>query len=155
MRPISDSDVRAVLADQRPDTALDHAVELAEGRPRRGFEALAMHDESSLGSLRSWLADPARPSASVHLALADSLAGNRDSAEFAFAQDLLRRWIAAEARAAAAGGGPRLASANELWDKADAAFADAEEYNLDARQTLVGILDAIRRHAQRTAPATT
>jgi DNA polymerase-3 subunit delta' len=155
MRPLSDADVRIVLAEQRPDARLDHAVDLAEGRPRRGFEALAMHDESALGALRGWLTDPGRHPAAAHLALADGLAGNRDSAEFAFAQDLVRNWIAAEAREAAAGGGPRLASANELWDKADAAFADAEEYNLDARQTLVGIFDAIRRHAQRTAPATT
>jgi hypothetical protein len=27
-------------------------------------------------------------------------------------------------------------------------FADAEEYNLDARQTLISLFDAIRRHAQ-------
>ena len=50
----------------------------------------------------------------------------------------------------------RLASANELWDKAQLSLADADEYNLDMRQTLVAILDAIRKHHQlslaHTAP---
>lgn len=155
MRPLGDADVRSVLAQQRPEENLDNAVELAEGRPRRGFEALALHKESALGALRGWLTGSPEHPSGAHIALADALAGNRDSAEFAFALDLIRNWIAAEARDAAAGGDRRLASANELWEKADAAFADAEEYNLDARQTLIGILDAIRRHAQRTAPAET
>lgn len=155
MRPLSGEQVRAVLAGQRPDTPLDHAVELAEGRPRRGFEALALHEDNALSALKAWLDDPLRHAPAAHLALGDSLAGSRDSAAFAFAQDLIRTWIAGEAAAAAAARGPRLASANELWEKADAAFADAGEYNLDARQTLIGVLDAIRRHAQRTLPAET
>lgn len=153
MRSLSDDDVRAVLAEQRPDGDLDRAVDLAEGRPRRGFEALALSGDSALGALKGWLGQPGGHPAAVHLALADSLAGNRDSADFAFAQDLIRGWIAGEATDAASTGGPRLASANELWEKADAAFADAEEFNLDARQTLIGVLDAIRRHVQRTLPA--
>ena len=68
---------------------------------------------------------------------------------YAFGQEMLSDWIATEARAAAQGGQkPRLASATTLWDKATALFADADEYNLDARQTLVSIFDEIRRHAQ-------
>jgi DNA polymerase-3 subunit delta' len=153
MRPLSDVMVRAVLEEQRPDADLDRAVDLAEGRPRRGFEALALSEDSALGALRAWLADPTRHPPAVHLALGDSLAGNRDSAEFAFAQDLIRGWIAGEATTAATAGGARLASANQLWEKAGAAFADAEEFNLDARQTLIGVLDQIRRHALRSAPA--
>jgi DNA polymerase-3 subunit delta' len=153
MRTLGDDNVRAVLAGQHPDGDLDRAVDLAEGRPRRGFEALALSEDSALGALKGWLSQPAGHPAAVHLALADSLAGNRDSADFAFAQDLIRGWIAGEATSAAPAGGTRLASANELWEKADAAFADAEEFNLDARQTLIGVLDAIKRHVQRTLPA--
>ena len=41
------SDVRTVLAEQRPDDELDNAILLAEGRPRRGFEALAMPDQAT------------------------------------------------------------------------------------------------------------
>jgi DNA polymerase-3 subunit delta' len=44
----------------------------------------------------------------------------------------------------------RLASANELWDKAHALFADADSINLDMKQTLVAIFDAIRKHVAMT-----
>ena len=61
---------------------------------------------------------------------------------------MLGDWIAAEARTAAqTGQKARLASATALWEKATAAFADADEYNLDARQTLISIFDEVRRHA--------
>jgi DNA polymerase-3 subunit delta' len=68
---------------------------------------------------------------------------------------MLTDWIAAEARNAAnSGAKARLASATTLWDKATTAFADADEYNLDARQTLISLFDEIRRHAQtHLAPA--
>ena len=62
-------------------------------------------------------------------------------------RDMLNDWIAAGATAAATSGDRRrLASANELWDKAQLSLADADEYNLDMRQTLVALLDAIRKH---------
>jgi DNA polymerase-3 subunit delta' len=67
---------------------------------------------------------------------------------------MITGWLAAEARDAALAGPAargRLASANELWDKAHALFADADELNLDARQTLVAVLDAIRAHVQNQA----
>jgi len=157
LRPLSDADVRAVLADGMPDAddgALDRAVALAGGRPRRGFEALLMGDSGSLTALQAWLDNPAKPPVSAHLGLADVLGADRGSAAAHFARDIILDWLAAEARGAA-GAGPsarrRLASANELWDKAHALFADADEYNLDARQTLIVIFDAIRKHVQRQA----
>jgi DNA polymerase-3 subunit delta' len=131
------------------------AVELAAGRPRRGFEALALGDNKGLTALQSWLRAPGNGASSVHLGLADILAAEKDGAAFAFGQQMVLDWIAAEAREAAISARkPRLASAQELWDKATALFADAEEYNLDARQTLISLFDAIRRHAQiHLAPA--
>ena len=45
----------------------------------------------------------------------------------------------------------RLASANELWDKAHALFTEADDINLDMKQTLVAIFDAIRKHVSLTA----
>jgi DNA polymerase-3 subunit delta' len=75
-------------------------------------------------------------------------------AEGGFAREMIVDWLAAEAHAAAVGGPAerrRLASANELWDKAHALFADTDELNLDARQTLIAILDAIRQHATKQA----
>lgn len=146
LRPLTDADVRRVLGD-RP--GVDEAVELAAGRPRRGFEALALGDDAGLKALQGWLKAPGMGATSVYLGVADVLAGNKDGAAYAFGREMLGDWIAREAaEAARAGAKPRLASASELWDKATASFADAEEYNLDARQTLISLMDAIRRHAQ-------
>jgi DNA polymerase-3 subunit delta' len=157
LRPLGDDEVRTVLAAARPDAdaaTLDHAVSLAEGRPRRGFEALALNEEGVLAALRLWLENPARGPAAAHLAIAEALAGNGAGAEASFARDIITDWMAAEARASAvagAGARRRLASANELWDKALALFADAESLNLDARQTMVAIFDAIRDHVHKHA----
>lgn len=158
LRPLIDEDVREVLARGTPAmdaAALDRAVALAGGRPRRGFEALLMTDIGSLSALKSWLDDPARPPAAIPLAIADALGADRDGATARFAREMVLDWIAAEARIAAnAGARTRLASANELWDKAHALFADADEYNLDTRQTLIALFDAIRKHVQSQASLT-
>jgi DNA polymerase-3 subunit delta' len=154
LRPLVDADVREVLAAQRPDASLDHAVALAEGCPRRGFEALALAAEGALAALRKWLHAPGQGAPAAHLRIADSLVAEAGGAETTFARDLIDGWLAAEARAAAIAGPDgrrRLASANELWDKAHALFADEESLNLDARQTLVAVFDAIRRHVLTAA----
>ncbi len=154
LRPLGDSDVREVLLSTKPDEEVGHAVELASGRPRRGFEALLIGDEGTLSALGNWLRDPIRPPPAAHIGLADLLAADKEGAQGRFARDMLRDWMAAEARSAAAAGPParrRLASATELWDKADHMFAEADEYNLDPRQTLVAIFDAIRKHALHNA----
>ncbi len=157
LRPIADSDVRSVLERNGADPqGIDRSVALAGGRPRRAFEAILLADGGTLGQLQSWLADPSGPAAQ-RLSLADALGGDRDSTDLRFARDILDDWIADAARAAAASGDrQRLASANELWDKARLSLADADEYNLDMRQTLVAIFDAIRKHHQlsvtQTAP---
>lgn len=146
LRPLSDADVAQVIGEQ---PGQDEAVALAGGRPRRAFEALAMGEDKSLSDLRGWLKAPANGASSLYLGTAEKIAADRDSTAFAFAQDLLTNWIAEEAKSAAGGGGrARLASAQALWDKATALFADAEIYNLDARQTLISLMDAIRGHAQ-------
>ncbi|MDC9824699.1 AAA family ATPase [Devosia sp. ZB163] len=149
LRPVSDADVRTVLEQNSADPALvDRAVSLAGGKPRRAFEAMLLGEGGTLTLLQSWLANPSG-SAAPRLALADALGGDRESAELRFARDIIADWIADEAKAAAfAADGARLASANELWDKAQLSLADADEYNLDMRQTLVAIFDAIRKHHQ-------
>jgi DNA polymerase-3 subunit delta' len=152
LRPLAGAEVEAVLATARPEADLAEAVPLAGGRPRRGFEALLLPEQAALGGLRAWLADPLAPRPAAHLALADALGADRDGAELRFARDMIDDWLAAEARdAAVAGQGRRLASATELWDKAQLLLADADEYNLDMRQTLAQIFDAIRRHRQLSA----
>jgi DNA polymerase III subunit delta' len=146
LRPLSDADVRTIVGD-RP--GLDTAIGLAGGRPRRAFEALALGVDAGLAALQGWLKSPPNGPAQVHLAIADTLAADKAGAAFAFGKDMLTDWIAEEATSAAKSGAkPRLASAQALWDKATALFGDAEEYNLDARQTLISLLDAIKGHAQ-------
>ncbi|MEQ1769579.1 MAG: AAA family ATPase [Devosia sp.] len=149
LRPMTDADVREVLvAADAASEGLDEAVALAGGRPRRAYEALALGDAKPLSDLKSWLSAPDRGAAAISTGIADALAADRAGAMHAFAQQMTLDWIAEEARnAAESGRRARLASAGELWDKATAQFADAEEYNLDARQTLTGVFDAIRRHA--------
>jgi DNA polymerase-3 subunit delta' len=154
LRPLPDADVGAVLAGQCPGKGVTHAAQLAEGRPRRGFEALALDAEGALTALGNWLKSPANNRPAGHLAIADALIAEAGGAETAFARDMISAWLAAEARTAAlegVAGRRRLASANELWDKAHALFADEESLNLDARQTLVGVLDAIRAHVLNQA----
>ena len=144
LRPLSDAGVRAIVPD-----ATDAAIELAAGVPRRAYEATAMGEDKGLTALQGWLRAPGNGAAAVYLAVADVLAAEKDGAGYAFGKQMLLDWIAGEARnAAQSGAKPRLASAGELWEKANALFADAEEYNLDARQTLISLFDAIRRHAQ-------
>ena len=157
LRPIADADVKAVLAasTEVDPAGLDRAVGFAGGRPRRGFEALLLGDDSVLGALAGYLSDPASASSAARLALADTLGADRGSAELRFARDMLNDWIAgAAADAAISGDRARLASANELWDKAQLSLADADEYNLDMRQTLVALLDAIRKHQLLSVPPT-
>ncbi|MEO6395009.1 MAG: AAA family ATPase [Devosia sp.] len=150
LRPLGDAGLREVLLSNGADPdRLDAAIALAAGRPRRGFELLALGDDKALIDLQDWLVAPANGASGRATGLAEILAADRDGAAFAFAQQIALDWIALEAKKAAESAAKaRLASAGELWDKATAQFADAEEYNLDARQTLTGVLDAIRRHAQ-------
>ena len=157
LRPIADGDVRAVLAEHDASLGpaeLDRAVALAGGRPRRAFETLALEPESALGALQAWLIDPLRHPAAVHLQLAEALGANAQSTELSFAREMLADWMADEARNAAMqpGNRMRLASANDLWEKANALFAEADEINLDMKQTLVAIFDAIRSHVAATTP---
>jgi DNA polymerase-3 subunit delta' len=130
-------------------------VALSGGRPRRAFETLTLEAASSLGALQTWLNNPAHLPSSAALQLADALGANAQNTELSFAREMLDDWIADEARMAAMSGGNRmrLASANELWDKAHALFADADDINLDMKQTLVAVFDAIRKHAALTVPS--
>jgi DNA polymerase-3 subunit delta' len=149
VRPLGDADVRAVLEANGATGDIERAVSLAGGSPRRAFEALLLGDAGVLTALKSWLTDAARPPPAAHLALADGLGGSRDGAEARFGREIVLQWLAEEAKTAATSRNRgRLASANELWEKANALLEDTDEYNLDARQTLVAIFDAIKRHAQ-------
>ncbi|MEO5805146.1 AAA family ATPase [Devosia sp.] len=159
LRPIADGDVRDILLAQRPELTmaeLDRAIALAGGRPRRAFETLSLSEQSALGALNAWLQEPTRTPAAVHLQIADALGADTQSTELSFAREMITDFLADEARnAALSGARMRLASANELWDKAQGLFVEADSINLDMKQTLIAIFDAIRKHIQTTAPLST
>ena len=154
LRSLTHSDVRKVLEINGVDVTAKEskqAIDLAGGKPRRALEAIVMDGLETLGDLQNWLDNASRETSATHLALAAAIV-KAGGAEEAFARDIIVDWIANEAKAAAsstASRSIRLASATELWDKAQNMFADADTYNLDARQTLVSIFDALRRHAQK------
>ncbi|MCS6760691.1 MAG: AAA family ATPase [Candidatus Devosia symbiotica] len=157
LRPIAATDVWAVLSEHNPrlgEEVLNRAIVLAGGRPRRAFETLALVPDSALSALQTWLACPDQYPASVSLKLAEVLGANSQSPELSFAREMLDDWIADEARNAAMqpGARMRLASANELWGKAHSLFADADAINLDMKQTLIALFDAIRKHVSTTIP---
>lgn len=151
MRTLPDQDVTEVVRRIAGDDAenLQTAVELSGGRPRRALEALAVADNAALNQLRDWLRQPRAAQINIPLKLAEGLTGAKLTLENSFAREIIFDWIADEARQAAESGMPgrnRLASANALWEKANALFSDADIYNLDPRQTLMAIFDAIIKH---------
>jgi len=153
LRPIADTDVTRAVTAQRQDVdrdALAQAVARAGGRPRRAFEALDADADGLLATLEAWLAKPAAAPIAAELDLAATIAAAARTPALGFARELIEHWMLDEARASAAvpGARRRLASACELWEKASGQFAQTEALNLDMRQTLVSIFDAIRLHAQ-------
>ncbi|WP_417581551.1 AAA family ATPase [Pelagibacterium sp.] len=157
LRPLNDQQTGQIITKIRPDIApqdVSRAVGFANGRPRRAFESLMLEEGDVLDALQTWLENPAAHPTRAHLKIAEGLAASK-GAELGFAQDMIRDWLATEAETAArAGSGSRfrLASANGLWEKANALIADADIYNLDRRQTLVAVFDFLRDHVRRTTP---
>lgn len=150
MRTLSDGEVARAVAGlaQASETDLAAAIPLSGGRPRRALEALAVVDNKDLQLLQDWLTAPQTGADGVPLKLAEALTGIKKPLEAGFAREIIRNWIAEEATLAGESGDRmRLASASALWEKSGALFSDADIYNLDPRQTLITIFDAIRRHA--------
>ena len=159
LRPLEDSMVARVVTADIPDLDSDtlrRALTLAGGRPRRAFETLAVAEDSPVGPLVVWLQSPDTLPAGTPLALADAIGADPQGPDMSFAREILLDWLADEARNAALQPESRLrlASATELWDKANALLGEADSVNLDIKQTLVVLFDAIRKHRQTTAIST-
>lgn len=156
LRPISDDSVRSVLQSAQPNldsNALERAIQFSGGRPRRAFEMLMLSDGDVLDALITFLQNPSQQPIKAQLAIADALAQSK-GAELGFALEVIRDWIADRAlQTAKAQSVTRfhLASANALWEKANALIADSDVYNLDWRQTLVAIFDSIRDFEHKTS----
>ncbi|ODT73023.1 MAG: hypothetical protein ABS75_02120 [Pelagibacterium sp. SCN 63-23] len=156
LRPLSDALVTDILSATLPDldgNALQRAVQLAGGRPRRAFETLALAEDSPVGALIQWLQQPDAMPVAVGLKLADALGSDAQGPDMSFAREILNDWLATEIRDAAmqAGQRRRLASATELWEKAGALLGEADSVNLDMKQTLAVIFDSIRKHCALSA----
>lgn len=156
LRPIAESEVARVVSTDLPELtgeSLDRALALAGGRPRRAFETLALGEDTALGALISWLRDPLAVPPGAMLPLAETIGADSQGPDMSFAREILLDWLADEARNAAIDQTSRLrlASATELWDKANALLGEADSVNLDMKQTLVVLFDAIRKHRQATA----
>lgn len=142
LRPLADADlseaVRATGFSADPEL-----TRLAAGRPRRALQLQALGQSQMLVDMMAWLDAPETAPKGTHLQLGDALGGAGDT-EAGLARELLLETFAAQARsqALAQGSAIPLASAAELWEKANQAFASAEIYNLDMRQTYVSLFDA-------------
>jgi DNA polymerase-3 subunit delta' len=151
LRPLGDDAVAAVVSQSLPEldqTAFERAIQLAGGRPRRAFETLGLGENSPVGALLLWLRQPEVMPIAAELQLADALGSDPQGTDMSFAREILDDWLAAEMREAAVepGARRRLASATELWEKAGALLGEADSVNLDMKQTLTVIFDAIRKH---------
>ncbi|ODT69801.1 MAG: hypothetical protein ABS75_15270 [Pelagibacterium sp. SCN 63-23] len=156
LRPLPDDQLAEIIGANLPDldaSARQRAIQLAGGRPRRAFETLGLAEDSPVGALLLWLQRPDAAPVTAQLQLADALGSNAQGPDMSFAREILNDWLAAEMREAAmqSGARRRLASATELWEKADALLGEADSVNLDMRQTLVVIFDAIRKHCALSA----
>lgn len=152
LRTLDDDDMRAFLADTGA-AAGDAAsiVARAGGRPRRALELVSLSGSQALNALEAFLAGPAEAPHGAQLGVAEALAGASD-AEKLIARESIYAHLAHLAREAAIAGPEarnRLATATELWDKANPLFSNADIYNLDVQQTFVILLDAIRTAALR------
>ncbi|MEX0627775.1 MAG: hypothetical protein WEB63_02435 [Cucumibacter sp.] len=158
LRPLAYKDVRAVVGASGIEAgagAVDQAVELAEGRPRKALEALVLGETKALSALKGWLGAKEKRGVG-HLPIAAELSKGAGASAYPVAIEMISEWISGRARGlakAGGAGGPPLAMLSSLWEKARGLDADRSEYNLDRRQTLVTILDAIRDLEEPSRPA--
>ncbi|WIY54361.1 AAA family ATPase [Devosia sp. YIM 151766] len=156
LRALPDELLVQVVSTSLPDldaASLDRAVQLAGGRPRRAFETLSLAEDSPVGALILWLRQPEAAPIAAALKLADALGSDPQGPDMSFAREIINDWLANEMRDAAmrSGRSRRLASATELWEKANALLAEADSVNLDMKQTLAVIFDSIRKHSALSA----
>jgi len=129
---------------------IDICIKLANGVPRRAIEAALFDKLSLLKDLEQWLYSNDFHSPLTHLTLAEDIVKSQ-AAEQVFAHDVIISYIGEQANFIAKENPinrVQLASITKLWEKANNMFASSQEYNLDKKQTLVSIFDAIIQYKQ-------
>lgn len=145
---LSDEDVTAVVSQiSGPDAEalLPSILEIARGRPRKALEAVLASSDQTLQSLGHWLAAPNGSNDGQLMQLGVSVAQSKDEAIWPMALEMMENAIAWRIKHLALTDrhNPVLAKALSVWEKTGEQLRDQAVYNLDKKQTIIMILDAI------------
>ncbi len=124
---------------------LQSSLELSQGIARFALELSSLGALDILTELQNWLKSPNVRQRTSHLALIDKILTHGEAQEL-FAKTILFEWIVNEAKQCAINSNPdnyRLGLISNLWQQSQKMFEQAKLYNLDKRQTLISLFDAI------------
>lgn len=153
---LSDEQVTQVVS-QFPtpeiDTQMTSILDIARGRPRKALEAVLASADPTLRALGNWLQQPSMGGDADVLQIGASLAQSKDEAIWPMALEMLENSIAWRIKHLAVTDrqNPVLANALSVWEKTGEQLRDQAVFNLDKKQTIIMILDAIR-DLDRAAP---
>jgi len=153
---LDDKDVNSVVSQQVEGLGgsdLGAILEIARGRPRKAFEALMADGDANLRALGHWLQAPNVGDAGDVMKLGASIAQSKDDTVWSMALEMLENSIAWRTKHLLAidQHNPMLANALAVWEKTEELLANQAIFNLDKKQTIIMILDAIR-DLDRVAP---
>jgi len=145
---LSDHDVAAVVTQiAGPDTQaqLPSILEIARGRPRKALEAVMASSDPTLQALGNLLQKPSASNDAQFLQVSASVAQSKDEAIWPMALEMLENAIAWRIKHLAITDkqNPALAKALTVWEKTGKQLAEQAIFNLDKKQTIIMILDAI------------
>lgn len=134
-------------------TQLPAVLEIARGRPRKAIEAIFASADPTLRDLGTWLLNPANSGDAKILQLGAAIAQSKDDALWPMALEMVENAIAWRIKHLAMTDrqNPALANAFSVWEKTGELLRDQAVFNLDKKQTIIMILDAIH-NLDRIAP---
>lgn len=142
LRPLAEPELiqamRLAGADE-PEAELRRAAALAEGSTRRALMRLDPEIVALIDGARALLDRLPELDAGAVMALADTLAGRKNDADFAIFIDTLERWMSERLHAGAGARPGRLAPLAEVWEKTSRAVRETEVLNMDRRPRILSI----------------
>ncbi len=153
---LSDAEVQEVVSQfstPEIDAQMASILDIARGRPRKALEAVLASADPTLQALGSWLQQPSNGSDADVMQIGASVAQSKDEAIWPMALEMLENTIAWRIKHLAVTDrqNPVLANALSVWEKTSEQLRDQAVFNLDKKQTIIMILDAIR-DLDRAAP---